>query len=231
MNFENKGKWLKEAQDKMAARDTMEDPDFLDGDNKVLTFEEEELDIEDNDIEEEPVQKNEKAYKVNGKTLKIGDKVYYNLYGTDYIGTIVNFKDYNDNPVVVAHKNNTKDLQLLHPSEIVKVESAQKNEAKLDKGYDISFDNIGGGFEVVQTAITNGYGIELSGYSNNTSKKLTYVHPTLSNDSGLTQDVRREHYDALNAKRTAIAKDLKPLADKFDKDIEAVFAKHGFKKA
>ena len=38
MNFENKGKWLKEAQDKMAARDTMEDPDFLDGDDKVLTF-------------------------------------------------------------------------------------------------------------------------------------------------------------------------------------------------
>ena len=60
MKFENKGKWLKEAQDKMAARDTMEDPDFLDGDDKVLTFEEEEeLDIEDDDIEEEPAQKNE----------------------------------------------------------------------------------------------------------------------------------------------------------------------------
>lgn len=63
MNFENKGKWFKEAQDKMAARDTMEDPDFLDGDDKVLTFEEEELDIEDNDIEEEPAQKNEDFYK------------------------------------------------------------------------------------------------------------------------------------------------------------------------
>ena len=106
-----------------------------------------------------------------------------------------------------------------------------KNEAKLDKGYDINFDNVGCGFEVIQVAITNGYGIELSGYSNNTGKKLTFVHPTLSNDSGLTQDERREHYDNLNAKRTAIAKDLKPLADKFDKDVEAVFAKHGFKKA
>lgn len=63
MNFENKGKWFKEAQDKMATRDTMEDPDFLDGDDKVLTFEEEELDIEDNDIEEEPAQKNEDFYK------------------------------------------------------------------------------------------------------------------------------------------------------------------------
>ena len=162
MKFENKGKWLKEAQDKMAARDTMEDPDFLDDDDKVLTFEEEELDIEDNDIEEEPVQ---------------------------------------------------------------------KNEAKSERAYDINFDNMGGGFTVEKVAITNGYGIELSGYSSNTSKKLTYVHPTLSNDRGKSQDEIEKNYDALNAKRIAIAKDLKPLADKFDKDIEAIFAKHGFKKA
>lgn len=110
-----------------------------------------------------------------------------------------------------------------------------KNEAKLDRGTDINFDNVGCGFEVIQVAVSgslkSGYGIELSGYSNNNSKKLVYVHPTLSDDNGLTQDERREHYDGLNAKRIAIAKDLKPLADKFDKEIEAVFAKHGFKKA
>lgn len=44
MNFENKGNWIKEAQDKLAARDTMEDPDYLEGDHKVITFEDEELD-------------------------------------------------------------------------------------------------------------------------------------------------------------------------------------------
>ena len=86
--FENKGKWLKEAQDKMAARDTMEDPDFLDGDDEVLTFEEEELDIEDNDIEEEPAQKNEVRYidpnnldkydpnEIEEVTTKSGEKRY-----------------------------------------------------------------------------------------------------------------------------------------------------------
>lgn len=162
MKFENKGKWLKEAQDKMAARDTMEDPDFLDGDDEVLTFEEEELDIEDNDIEEEP---------------------------------------------------------------------AQKNEAKSERAYDINFDNMGGGFTVEKVAITNGYGIELSGYSSNTSKKLTYVHPTLSNDRGKSQDEIEKNYNELNAKRIAIAKDMKAIADKFDKDVDAIFAKHGFKKA
>lgn len=77
MKFENKGKWLKEAQDKMAARDTMEDPDFLDGNDKVLAFEEEELDMEDDDnfedVEEETIeessQKNEAVTKASKQLL------------------------------------------------------------------------------------------------------------------------------------------------------------------
>lgn len=59
MKFENKGKWIKEAEDKLAARDTMEDPDFLDGDDKVLTFEEEELDNVPSDKEFEEEQLDE----------------------------------------------------------------------------------------------------------------------------------------------------------------------------
>ena len=109
-------------------------------------------------------------------------------------------------------------------------ESAQKNEAKLNRDYDISFDNVGCGIEVIKTAITGGYGIELSGYSSNTGRNLTFVHPTLSKDNGLSQEERQANYNALQKERLAIAKDIKSLADKFDKDIEAIFAKHGFKK-
>lgn len=57
------------------------------------------------------------------------------------------------------------------------------------------------------------------------------MHPTLSNDRGMSQDEREKNYNELNAKRIAIAKDMKTIADKFDKDVDAVFAKHGFKKA
>ena len=266
MNFENKGKWLKEAQDKMAARDTMEDPDFLDGDDKVLTFEEEELDIED-DIEEEPTQKNEaiakselpKIYKtlvsVFGQKLgrdivkvrihpRVSDALLINfirrnrseeesnkLYGLRFLREKVlpELKPYGVRDAIIDEII-PKEFPVKEPWKTAD-ESAQKNEAKSERAYDINFDNMGGGFTVEKVAITNGYGIELSGYSSNTSKKLTYVHPTLSNDRGKSQDEIEKNYDALNAKRIAIAKDLKPLADKFDKDIEAIFAKHGFKKA
>ena len=233
MNFENKGKWLKEAQDKMAARDTMEDPDFLDGDDKVLTFEEE-LDIEDNDIEEEPAQKNEDFYKYIddvpteeiAKALKeLGIKEPYATQKAKIADKLAKRFGLRRVPTPIEMTS------ILDALPYFKDESAQKNEAKSERAYDINFDNMGGGFTVEKVSITNGYGIELSGYSSNTSKKLTYVHPTLSNDRGKSQDEIEKNYDALNAKRTAIAKDLKPLADKFDKDIEAVFAKHGFKKA
>ena len=235
MKFENKGKWLKEAQNKMAARDTMEDPDFLDDDDEVLTFEEEELDIENNDIEEEPAQKNE-AVKIPA------NKMPYRVTTNGAGGKSLEFQyatlDKAKKDADAFRKNGgTAIIRFIYKDENDKIhtevvsESAQKNEAKIERDYDINFDNVGGGLTVEKVAITNGYGIELSGYSSNTSKKLTYVHPTLSNDRGKSQDEIEKNYDALNAKRTAIAKDLKPLADKFDKDIEAVFAKHGFKKA
>ena len=230
MKFENKGKWLKEAQNKMAARDTMEDPDFLDGDDDVLTFEEEELDIEDNDIEEESAQKNEATFK-NGTKVKVIKGHYSGKTGT-IAGTAEEYDPdtYKTTNYCYMVKIPGQGIIQIDRDNVV-AESAQKNEAKSERAYDINFDNMGGGFTVEKVSITNGYGIELSGYSSNTSKKLTYMHPTLSNDRGKSQDEIEKNYDALNAKRIAIAKDLKPLADKFDKDIEAVFAKHGFKKA
>ena len=52
MKFENRGKWLKEAEDKLAAYDTQEHPDFLDGDNKVCTFEDDEItNFEEDDLD------------------------------------------------------------------------------------------------------------------------------------------------------------------------------------
>ena len=52
MKFENKGKWLKEAEDKLAAYDTQEHPDLLDGDNKVCTFEDDEMhDFEEDELD------------------------------------------------------------------------------------------------------------------------------------------------------------------------------------
>ena len=52
MKFENRGKWLKEAEDKLAAYDTQEHPDFLDGDDKVCTFEDDEVaNFEEDDLD------------------------------------------------------------------------------------------------------------------------------------------------------------------------------------
>lgn len=70
MKFENKGKWLKEAEDKLAARDTMEDPDYLNGDNKVLTFEENELEDvpSDEEFEEDYLDENELDSPENEET-------------------------------------------------------------------------------------------------------------------------------------------------------------------
>ena len=243
MNFENKGKWFNESEDT--------DKDMLNDEQQELAMEDDagdlladdELNLADEDIDDDSEGIFNDEEQVD-EACRQKDESWSDLYPVvAEIGTDWEFykkkPKYTRNELKQAaitklkakgKSFNSQDLEEAL-NRWYASESAQKNEAKLDKGYDISFDNIGGGFTVEKVAITNGYGIELSGYSSNTSKKLTYVHPTLSNDSGLTQDVIREHYDALNAKRTAIAKDLKPLADKFDKDIEAVFAKHGFKKA
>ena len=56
MKFENKGKWVKEAEEKALVHDNMENPDYLDGNNEVLTFtgEEDEFDGDIlNDVEED----------------------------------------------------------------------------------------------------------------------------------------------------------------------------------
>lgn len=325
MKFENRGRWLKEAQDKMAARDTMEDPDFLDGDDKVLTFEEEELDMEDDDnfedVEEETIeesaQKNEAVTKASKQLLswaklpqvkaaiaKADEKTFRKLMEefTKSIGSTEDFPmtstkngklvfALTDTPITIdslvkewfddrylfesAQKNegvhfgqpdvdkcyselmdiSFQEMKKRHgkeltdkefeafrpillkkyPKEVVDYcyikanESAQKNEAKLDRDSEINFDNVGCGFEVSKMAIAGGYALYCSGFSNNTSKNLAFAHKDLSMDTGLTQEQRKANYDALQKAKVTIAKELKPLADKFDRDVAAVFAKHGFK--
>lgn len=101
-------------------------------------------------------------------------------------------------------------------------ESSQKNEAK-QQGRDIDFDNVGGGFTVALTWQNRFYGFECSGYSNNTSgKKLVFANDKIA--------YTEQGYDELEKLQPKITKDLRDAADKFDKEIAAVFAKYGFKK-
>ena len=104
-------------------------------------------------------------------------------------------------------------------------------EAVSGRVVDVNFERLGCGFEVIKVAVTNGYGLECSGYSSNSGKNLTFVNDELSMDTGLTQEELKAHLDALQDKRVEIASDLKTLADRFDKEVEDVFAKHGFKPA
>ena len=92
------------------------------------------------------------------------------------------------------------------------------------KSNDVKFDIIGGGFEIVShltSGVHSGYGLYCSGYSDN-SKAPGFVNDAITDD--------KEGYDKLQKEKLVIAKELKPLADRFDKDIEAVFIKHGFRK-
>lgn len=146
----------------------------------------------------------------------IGGRLGY-MIGNDKYSNIINFGfvAQGDNGASVGYScmRNAKSF----------LESAQKNEAK-QQNRDIDFDNIGGGFTVALTWQNKDHGFECAGYSNNTSgKKLVFTNDKIAyTDQG---------FDEMQKIQPKITKDLKDAADKFDKEIERVFAKYGFKKA
>lgn len=107
-----------------------------------------------------------------------------------------------------------------------KAESAQKDEAKLDRTH-IDFDHIGFGLSVKAGFEGKYYTIYLEGYSNNTEKDIEFLSDILVNPKTDAEDVENDR--KIREIRKAIVSEISELANEFDAKVLEIVKKHGLK--
>jgi len=104
-------------------------------------------------------------------------------------------------------------------------------EAKLDNRFEnvVDFDTIGCGFGIEAHSDDKLYTIELSGFSNNTSKDITFI-TNIPNDYNLSDEEQSTNHKQARLLAVSLTQELKEIADEFDAKVLEVLNKHGLQK-
>lgn len=104
-------------------------------------------------------------------------------------------------------------------------------EAKLDDRFQnvVDFENVGCGIGVEVHSNDKVFGIELTGFSNNTSKSLTFL-TNIPNDYKLSDEEQDTNHAQAKLLAAEITQELKQVADEFDNRVLEILQKHGLER-